>query len=248
MTAFAIEADNIHVRFGDYWALTEVSFAIPDGAFVAVLGPNGAGKSTLLKTCLGLIRPQSGLMRLYDRPLAEFDASRMGYVPQIKTLDRSFPALAIELAASGVLSAWPWHIQGALRRQAMEALEQVGADHLASRPLARLSGGELQRVYLARALIRRPPLVLLDEPATGIDPAGERDMFRVLERYQETEKATIMMITHDWHTAVHHATHILAINRRLIGCGESSPAFAEEMLREAFGHIGHEHPHREANA
>jgi zinc transport system ATP-binding protein len=106
--------------------------------------------------------------------------------------------------------------------------------------LGRLSGGQLQRVYLARALVRRPRLLLLDEPATGVDRLGEVDLYRHLEAYQEETGATILMITHDWEAA-HHASHVLVLNRRVIGFGPPERALSEECLRQAFGHLGHEH-------
>lgn len=237
----AIEADNLTVRFGDYIALKELTVVVPESAFVAVLGPNGAGKSTFLKACLGLVQPILGSLRLFNNPPDSLPAEWLGYVPQIKTLDRTFPALAMELVATGLNRTWPGRLRGDKKDKVVHALEQVGAGHLAERSLSRLSGGELQRIYLARGLIREPRLVLLDEPATGIDPAGEQDMFRVLESYQSKSQATILMITHDWHTAVHHASHILVLNRKAIGFGESSPELAETLSREAFGHIGHDH-------
>ncbi len=241
MNSPAIEADGLSVRFGDYIALKELSVTVPESAFVAVLGPNGAGKSTFLKTCLGLVQPIQGSLQLFGQSPKSVPAEWLGYVPQIKTLDRTFPALAMELVATGFNRAWPGRLAGEKKDRVFHALEQVGARHLANRSLSRLSGGELQRIYLARGLIREPRLVLLDEPATGIDPAGEQDMFRVLETYQAKSKATILMITHDWHTAVHHASHILVLNRKAIGFGETSSEFAESLLREAFGHVGHDH-------
>lgn len=151
-----------------------------------------------------------------------------------------FPALALELVVSGLRRAWPFRVGEEERRRALEALGRVGALELAHRPLGRLSGGQLQRVYLARALVRRPRLLLLDEPATGVDRLGEVDLYRHLEAYQEETGATILMITHDWEAA-HHASHVLVLNRRVIGFGPPERALSEECLRQAFGHLGHEH-------
>jgi len=157
-------------------------------------------------------------------------------------MDRSFPALSLELVATGLAERWPWHLQKAERQRTLEALELVGAVHLAKRPVARLSGGELQRVCLARSLVRQPKLVMLDEPATGIDAVGEADMYRLLEAYQKKSGATLLMITHDWHAATHHARHVLLINRGLVGFGPPHTTLIEDNLRMAFGHIGHKHP------
>lgn len=218
---------------------------MPEGAFVAVVGPNGAGKSTLFKVLLGLL-PFQGEVRVFGRRPKEVDPGLLGYVPQIKTFDRSFPALSLELVVSEIRRAWPFRVTRKERARALEALEEVGALELAERPLGRLSGGQLQRVFLARALVKRPRLLLLDEPATGIDPLGEQDLYRLLEAYQARSGATVLMITHDWEAAFHHATHVLVLNRDVIGFGPPERALSEECLRRAFGHLGHAHAIRMA--
>lgn len=218
---------------------------MPEGAFVAVVGPNGAGKSTLFKVLLGLL-PFQGEVRVFGRRPKEVDPGLLGYVPQIKTFDRSFPALSLELVVSGIRRAWPLRVTKKERARALEALEEVGALELAERPLGRLSGGQLQRIFLARALVKRPRLLLLDEPATGIDPLGEQDLYRLLEAYQARSGATVLMITHDWEAAFHHATHVLVLNREVIGFGPPERALSEECLRRAFGHLGHAHAIRMA--
>lgn len=235
----ALEVQNLSVRFGEFQALEGVSLTVPEGAFVAIVGPNGAGKSTLLKAILGLV-PFRGEVRILGRPLPETDPLWFGYVPQIKTFDRTFPALALELVATGLRRRWPFRLSPQEREEALSALRWVGAEELALRPLGRLSGGQLQRVYLARALIRRPRILLLDEPATGVDRVGEVDLYRYLEAYQQEEGATVLMITHDWEAA-HHASHVLVMNRRVVGFGPPEKALTEACLRQAFGHLGHAH-------
>jgi len=236
----ALRFERVTVRFGDFTAVEDVTFGVPHGAFLAIVGPNGAGKSTLMKTALGLVTPVQGRVRvLGDAPGRV--SRRIGYVPQIKTFDRSFPAVAVELVLSGVRRAWPGPLRRAERTLALGALERAGAEHLALRPLGRLSGGELQRVYLARALVREPALILLDEPATGIDALGEKDMYALLERERARSGMTVAMITHDWDVAHHHATHVAVINRRLIACDRPSLALCEECLSRAFGHARHAH-------
>ena len=238
----AVEFDRVTVRFGRDNALEDVSFRVPEGAFVAIVGPNGAGKSTLLKVVLGLIQPTAGRVRVFGQPPRKVPPTWIGYVPQFKTLDRSFPALAIELVASGRLLRWPFRVPPGVRAEAEAALARVRGAHLADKPLSGLSGGELQRVYLARAFVRRPRLLLLDEPATGMDVLGEADMYAMIEDYRAESGATVMMITHDWEAAYHHATHVLVLNRRVIGFGPPERALTEECLRRAFGHEGHLHP------
>ncbi len=237
----AVAVGDLSVRFGEHWALEDVTFSAPEGTFMAILGPNGSGKTTLLKVLLGLVRPTHGQAMLHGNPPADLSPSQVGYVPQMKSLDRTFPARALELVASGLRFCWPMWLGAADRRRALDALDRVGAAHLASRQISHLSGGELQRVYLARTFIHSPRLVLLDEPATGIDAPGEADLYRILDSYRSESGATILMITHDWEVAYHHADRVLLLNRRCVAYGPPEEALREEPLRAAFGHVGHAH-------
>lgn len=238
----ALSARGLSLRLGQFSVLEQIDFSIPAGAFCAILGPNGGGKSSLLKLALGLHQPTTGSLRIFGQEAhARGRGSVIGYVPQAKTLDRGFPAQAIDLVVSGITQSWPWRISPAQRSSAMAALDQAGAGALAQRALSVLSGGELQRVYLARALVRRPQLILLDEPASGIDAAGEHDMYHVLESYQKASGATVLMVTHDWGAAWHHATMALVLNRRLLASGPPAAVLSDETLRLAFGHSGHSH-------
>lgn len=241
MSVLAIDVEALSVRLGRHLALDRLTLALPEGAFLAILGPNGGGKTTLLKVLLGLIAPNEGRARVFGQAPADVAPQWIGYVPQVKTLDRSFPALSLELVVSGLRARWPARIGRSERQAALEALGRVGAAHLADRPIAQLSGGELQRVFLARSFARGPRLVLLDEPAAGMDVAGEADMYALLEAYQRTSGATVLMVTHDWEAARHHAGHVLVLNRRAISFGPPAAALGEAFMRQAFGHIGHDH-------
>lgn len=236
----ALHVHRVTVRFGHVEALEDVGFDVPAGQTLAIVGPNGAGKSTLIKVALGLIKPQRGHAAIFGVDALEHP-ERIGYVPQLKTFDRSFPATALELVVSGLRRAWPAVVRARERAAAREVLDQVGAAHLLERPLAGLSGGELQRVYLARALSRRPDIVLLDEPATGVDFLAEHDLYDLLERYQEASGATVVMITHDLSAARYHSDLVLLLNRSVCAFGPPQEALTEERLKEAFGHFGHAH-------
>jgi zinc transport system ATP-binding protein len=238
MKPYAVETERLSVRFGDHLALEGITVAMRDGAFVAIVGPNGSGKSTFLKAILGLQHPTAGRVQIFGERPDRIPPQEIGYLPQIKTLDRRFPALALELVATGLRPRWPWRLPPPDRKRALAALEQVGAGHLAERALGRLSGGELQRVYLARSLIRRPRLVLLDEPATGVDVVGETDMYHLLEAYQRESGATILMVTQHLDAAYEHASMVLLLNHRAISFGPPAAALSEECLRRAFRHVG----------
>lgn len=236
----ALELRHVTVRRGDVEVLRDVSLTLPERRFLAVIGPNGAGKSTLVKVLLGLIMPVRGEVQVRGAPAGR-DPDRIGYVPQLKTFDRSFPATALELVVSGLRGSWPGRIRSHERDAACEALSRVGADRLTRRPLARLSGGELQRAFLARALVRQPDLVILDEPATGVDFLAEHDLNRLLERYQHDAGATIVMVTHDLAAARHHADEVLVLNRTVIGYGPPDRVLTSSCLERAYGHVGHDH-------
>jgi zinc transport system ATP-binding protein len=241
MSDLAIQAHNLAAGFAGHTALDQVTFELPVGSFLAIVGPNGSGKSTLLRVLMALLEPRAGQVSLFDKPVRDIPPTWLGYVPQLKTLDRRFPALGRELVATGLQRRWPVWIGREDRAKIRAALDQVGAAHLQDRPVAEISGGELQRIYLARALVHRPRIVLLDEPATGIDVKGEHDFYDLLDDYHRETNATILMVTHDWHAAIHHASHVLLLKTQQVAFGPPRAALADQHIRTAFGHVGHRH-------
>lgn len=240
MSAPALHFHHVGVCFGETDVLSDIDFDLEAGEFLALVGPNGAGKSTLIKVALGLVRPTKGHAALFGEAAGRHP-ERVGYVPQLKTFDRTFPATVQELVVSGLRRSWPARIRAAERDAARQVLAEVGAEKLLNRSLAKLSGGELQRAFLARALVRRPALVLLDEPATGVDFLAEHDLYDLLERYQRETAATVAMITHDLAAARYHSSRVAVLNRRLHGFGTPQEVLCEGCLHEAFGHFGHAH-------
>ncbi|MBI5325670.1 MAG: metal ABC transporter ATP-binding protein [Ignavibacteriae bacterium] len=241
MNDIAIEVKNLSVIFTRYSALENINLGIPFGTFVSIVGPNGAGKTTFLKVILGLIKPNHGVINVLGKSAGELSPFDLGYVPQIKTLDRTFPALPIELVSTGLNAKWPAAIGKDDNKIIMDSLERVGAGNLARRPLNKLSGGELQRIYLARALIRKPKILVLDEPATGIDWIGEKDIHKIIDEYKTDFNATIIMVTHDWESAYHHADFVLLLNKVAVCFDKPEKAFTEDYLSQTFGHVGHKH-------
>ena len=239
MSAPAVAVEGVSVRFGAREVLRGVSLEVPEGAFVGMIGPNGTGKTTLLRAILGLLTPDAGQVRLFGASPSSVPASAIGYVPQVKTLDRSFPAKAIELVATGLHERWAWHVGAVDRAKAIHAMRTTGVEHLATQAVSELSGGELQRVYLARCLVRQPRLLVLDEPAAGMDVTGEAEMYHLLEDYRKTHSATVLMITHDWEGARLHATHVLLMGLGEVAYGAPAEVATNERLLRVFGHIGH---------
>lgn len=241
MSELAVEFNEVTVFFAKYRVLNKVSFSLSASEFLTIVGPNGAGKTTLLKTILGLVEPTEGRVLVFGKHPKNVPFADIGYVPQIKTIDRSFPAKVYEVVATGITGNWQFIFSKEILEKVHEVLEHCGIAHLENRQVNRLSGGELQRVFLARSIIRRPRLVLLDEPATGIDTIAETDFSSILETLQKEFKTTIVMVTHDWEYAFFHSTHVLLLNKSVIAFGPPKQVFTEDNLQKTFGHLGHEH-------
>lgn len=230
-----ITVEHLSVRKAKRLILDDVSFSLSEGDFLAVLGPNGGGKSTLVRSLLGLDPFDGSISYGVDK------IPDIGYVPQVKTLDRTFPARAKELVATALIKKWPWSIDDACLKVVTEAMVLVGAAHLADQQIGSLSGGELQRIYLARAIIGSPSLLILDEPSAGVDQTGTADLLEIVESYRKLNDTIVIMVTHDWEVAFHHASHVLLLKTRQISFGPVDSALTENAIRQAFGHVGHSH-------
>jgi zinc transport system ATP-binding protein len=236
-----LSAKNVSVRLGGRVANSGITFSTNRGDLVAILGPNGSGKSTFIRALVGLLPITEGVIEVLGNPPGKCKAGRIGYVPQIKSLDRTFPALAVELVASARRGTWPGALSAADHAWSASALERVGAGHLAGRQVSRLSGGELQRVYLAKAMAQGVELLILDEPESGIDAAGTSDLYGQLDTFRAETGGAVILVTHDWDAAIHHASHVLLLNGRQVSFGSPAEALSEESVRAAFGHVGHAH-------
>jgi zinc transport system ATP-binding protein len=236
-----LEVSNLKVVLGQNTVLEDINFKLPKGAYLAIVGPNGSGKTTLMKTLIGLVKPNTGNVKMFGADVDDLPPGTISYVPQIKTMDKSFPARAIDLVMSGIKRRWSFKIKSHDSDRVAAIMHEVGAGDFIYRPLAALSGGELQRVFLARSLIRNPKILLLDEPATGIDLVCELSINKLITEYNQKFGTTVIMITHDWSAAYHHTNYVLLLNRRQVYYGESKTAFTDENLQLTFSHLGHGH-------
>ncbi len=176
--------------------LQKVNLEVVEGDFASVIGPNGGGKTTLVKIIVGLLKPTTGSVRIFGQAPTKI-RRRVGYMPQHAMMDPRFPVRAQEVVMMGRLGQGP-RFGGYLRSDraaATAALDEVGLGDLGSRPFSELSGGQRQRVLLARALVTDPDLLLLDEPAAGLDQRVERDFFDLLRELNK--KLTIVLVSHD---------------------------------------------------
>jgi zinc transport system ATP-binding protein len=212
---------------GRYDILKNVSLTVPARRQTVVIGPNGAGKSTLVRAVLGEIGHSGEIAYSPQKP-------RFGYVPQRLDFDRHLPLTVAEFMALG-RSRWPVWL-GTPRRVREESLERLGmvrAEHLYVRPLGSLSGGESQRVFLARALMENPDILVLDEPATGVDVTGEQLLCEILEGFKSD--FTVLMVSHDLAAARAHGDWIVCLNRTVVAEGPPSEIFRPEVISLAFG-------------
>ncbi len=206
-----IKLDNVTAGYDNGIVLRDVSITVSDRDFIGVIGPNGGGKTTLIKLILGLIKPISGTIQRFDKQEGSF----IGYLPQQSHIDRKFPITIQDIVLSGLMSAGKplTRYSSSDKKQAIDLLGQMGISHLAKRTAGELSGGQLQRVFICRALISSPKLLILDEPNTFVDNRFEHEMYELLQKFNE--KMAIMIISHDVGTISYFVKTIACVNTYL---------------------------------
>jgi zinc transport system ATP-binding protein len=206
--------ENLFFQYGNMPILENVNIEIFKGEFVAIFGPNGGGKTTLLKLMMGLLRPQKGKVLLFGHPPEEM-RHVIGHVPQAMRFDRDFPISVLEVVMMGVLTKLSWWgaYPADAREKALKALERVGLLHKAKASFGTLSGGEAQRVLIARAIVDEPSLLLLDEPTAHVDTQAGQNIYAQLAELNLT--MTILMVTHDLQTIVDKVGKLLCVQRQV---------------------------------
>jgi zinc transport system ATP-binding protein len=232
MNAPVIEIEGLNFGYESGPVLSDVALRIRQGDFIAIVGPNGGGKTTLLRLIQGLLRPQSGRIRIFGKDPGD-EPARIGYVPQHSNLAPGFPATAEEVVLMGLPHGRRhgprfWRDE---RTRAREAMRRAGVEDLAGKRLPELSGGQRQRVLIARALITRPELLLLDEPLSNIDPYGRQCIVETLTGLGR--ETTIVMVSHDLGITANAVTGLAAVNRYLVQTG--GPQLTPAMLELMYG-------------
>lgn len=234
----AVAVTGLTVTLGGRPALTDVTFGLSEGRQLAVVGPNGAGKTTLLRVLAGLLPPSSGEVRVHGHgPCGHIC---IAYVPQKSGIDWRFPVTVHDVVMMGrVQRIGPLRRPGALdRRVVRDALAAVELSDLARRQIEELSGGEQQRMFLARALAQQADLILLDEPFIGLDVHSRSEVLELIAGLRERNVAVIVAL-HDLGLAATSFDEILLLKRRMIGHGPALEVFTEANLREAYGSCLH---------
>ncbi len=214
-----LQLAGVAVRFGTDPVLDAVDLEVRAGEIVTLIGPNGSGKTTLVRAALGLVRPQAG--RVQRRA-----GVRIGYVPQHLSVDATLP-LSVERFVSLPV--------GVTRAQARDALAEAGAGPITGHALRSLSGGELRRVLLARALARRPDLLILDEPTAGVDVAGQADLYRLIERLRRRLGCGVLLVSHDLHLVMAATDRVVCLNRHVCCTGTPEDVVADPAYLTLFG-------------
>lgn len=226
------------LSFGGVPVLENVNLDVERGDFLAVLGPNGGGKSTLLKVMLGLLRPDSGTVRVLGAAPGEA-GGRIGYLPQHTHVSGSFPITVLDAVRMGTVSPGLGRIAGFgsgrdEAGRARRALERVGMSEHAHRALADLSGGQKQRVFIARAVVDDPELLLLDEPTASVDSASRNSLFRLLSELNGD--MTVVMVSHDISSLASGVKSVACVNRTLHF--HHAPELTGEMFKMGYGGEG----------
>lgn len=246
MSEAAIHIENLSVYYGQTPALAGVCLDVSDGEYLGIIGPNGGGKSTLLKAILGLVPTVSGTIQIYGKSF-QMNKGLIGYVPQFTGLDKKFPITVREVVLTGCLKKGlsPFHKYSSEDKAfANGLLDKVGISNLAGRQIAALSGGEFQRMLIARGLAVNPKLLLLDEPTASVDAKSREQIYNLLADLNKN--MTIILVTHDLLAVSSQVKKLACLNGHIIYHGE--PELNQSIVNTLYGCpvdlIAHGVPHR----
>ncbi len=222
-----LTCEDLCVGYEGTAIVSHLQFTIHKGDYVCIVGENGSGKSTLMKTILGLLPPISGRIRMDE----EFAATGIGYLPQQTAVQKDFPASVREIVLSGCQTGQSLHpfYSKEEKMRAEKAMEKLQISHLRHQCYRELSGGQQQKVLLARALCAAHSLLMMDEPVTGLDPGATAEFYQIIAALNREEQMTILMISHDIRTALPYASHILYVGQTFFF------GSAEEFQNSALG-------------
>jgi len=222
-----LSTDHLTCGYEGHPVVKDLSFGIAAGSYLCVVGENGAGKSTLVKTLMGLLPPLSGTVETGEG----LTRREIGYLPQQTPVQRDFPATVREIVLSGTLNRRGWRpfYTRAERLRAARAMCRLGLADIARRSYRELSGGQQQRVLLARALCATSQLLVLDEPAAGLDPHASSEMYEIVKKINREDGVTVLMVSHDVCCAVAEATHVLHLGHHARFCGPVEAYRASEL-------------------
>lgn len=244
-----VEVKNLSFGYGDKLVLDNVDLYVKEGDFMGIVGPNGSAKSTLLKLTLGILRPNAGEVRLFDTPIAQFkDWYKIGYVSQrVRDFNLSFPATVEEIIAANL-----HHSMGAFKfltkkhkEKIDQVLEIVGMQDYKKRLIGQMSGGQQQRIFIARVLASDPRILFLDEPTVGVDAKSQQQFYELLGRLNKELNMTLVMVSHDIGVITKQANRIACLGNQKIFIDRTEDFDQENYIRSVYGEyaelLHHEH-------
>jgi len=242
-TETVLELKDVQVSYDDSIILDNVNLSVRKNDFLAILGPNGGGKTTLLKVILGLLKPNKGTIKVFGKN-PEKGRNLIGYLPQYSLFDRDFPINVFDVVLTSRYNGIFKRYSNKDKEIVLDALKHVDMLNYRDRQIGSLSGGELQRVLLARALAREPKLLLLDEPTVSIDTRAQNSFYKLLLEIKE--RMTIIIVTHDIGVIYPYIDKIACLNQKIYyhGPKEKGLQKIEEMYRMPVELIFHNIPHR----
>lgn len=206
--------------------LKNISFSVDEGSIVMIIGPNGSGKTTLLKTMIGLLKPQSGTILLDGKAPAQARPI-ISYVPQHLDFDKTFPLTVFEFLQFSYASVSENMIK--------DLLAELDIADIKHSLIGNLSGGQLQRVLIARSLLNIPKILFLDEPVSGIDVGGEEDFYELIKRIQKQRHLTVMMVSHEVHLVNKFADYVICINKNFLCSGKPEEILSSNLINRMYG-------------
>jgi zinc transport system ATP-binding protein len=221
-----VSVENLSFGYGSSLSIENISFNVSEGDFLGIVGPNGAGKTTLFRCILGVLGNYTGSIRLFGQDIKSNKGllKRVGYIPQKRTIEQEFPVTVQEVVSFGLIG---------LRNPSntvLSAIIDVGLEEYKNKRISNLSGGQLQRVLIAKALVSNPDLLILDEPTTAIDKESEKKFYSILTELNEERKKTIILSSHDLDAIKKLSNKVACINKRLFFHGDVHEFFDNEKL------------------
>ncbi|MGY0693290.1 metal ABC transporter ATP-binding protein [Virgibacillus sp. FSP13] len=251
MSKSVIAMKNIHYTYDKQEALDHINFELPQGAFMGLVGPNGGGKSTLIKLILGLIRPNTGSISLFGKPIEKFhDWDRIGFVSQkSNSFNKGFPATVFEVVSMGLTAKIGYlkFFKKHHKEKIVQAINQVGMGDYVHQNIGDLSGGQQQRIFIARSLVNDPELLILDEPTVGVDAENVKRFYEILHQLNQEQGITLLLVTHDTGIMTEYATDIVCLNKTLHfhGNPKEYASLTERDLSQFYGYpiniVTHDH-------
>lgn len=216
-----LKITNLSVNIEEKLILDKISFSVPEGNIITVVGPNGGGKSTLARCILKLIKPSSGEIWVKD-------GIKIGYMPQKLSLNKNLPINVITFLKLSIKNKTNSEIL-------LQTIHEIGIQHILLTPLQKISGGEMQKVLLAKALLGKPNLLILDEPSQGIDINGQLELYKLIDKLCKEKNMSMLIISHDLFMVMKSTNHVICLNQHI--CCEGTAAFVnqQENFQKLFG-------------